>query len=979
MERARRKPAERERPSPTSSRAGRSDRAGPAHPVVRLQARAGNRAASTFLQARLLVGRPDDAYEREADRVAGEVMRMPEPAPPPPLQRLPAGRIQRMCPECEEEMLAQRAPRDTVRRLCPECEREERARREGKAAPAREDEAAPPAAGPPMTARRQPMPPRTPRQEEAPELESAAPALLQREHTRTDDARRPLVHHQEEDADRGPSPGPLLQLAGPAGSGSDPGGAPGPTVSPRLEAGIRSASGNGRPLPSASRGFFEPRFGADFSGVRVHTDGRAASAARQLRARAFTVGRDVFFGEGQYRPESAGGRRLMAHELTHVVQQGGGDAAEATPTRLRASPGTVVQRDEGSGTSEPGALAGGTAGTRPSGASAAPGGPQAATGRALEPGQETIEIPSFEIAGGDECFQIVPKEVCGEEAAGGDEAKSAPEGALSKLVDFALSGGVLGWATRKALSLAGGGARWTWRRIPLSVRAWAINKAIDLALAGTDFVPEFALKGSLMARWLRAGIRGYLKALRDADDAEKVHAFEKYLSIVLSRDLDFTLGYLKGLLCGFFVDGLVGIFQMIVDLVCLVRRIPDFVDALEKFFGVFPEEMSRAAKAMREFEAALAAAVSNGVAEMWGIITDPRRLAGLMETVAASGEATAKRMGGAVAEMLLAMAREPSRSLGFKIGKAAGMILFEIVLALVTAGGGLAATAVKTSTKVAVKLVATIGRHAWSVIRFLKPFFGMFRSFVSSSAKYLTRSFRFAARKLGDAIDAVRDFFAAILRRCRPGSLVCTVDRAKQVLGPRSRLITLANRRRIARILAHGSDIGLDAKTLRKIVSVTGAARKSKTRVLKHLDILAQRKIPGSAQVVGDLTVRGNKSQGARFVLRYIDDTGAWKNVKKFEVDAAPGGRRWDAVIRRTRYQMKDWGSFRKKTFAQQIVNDLKLTGLNRLRWVFSSRLGTKKEIIEMMEETLLDKKYGIPAAQARRIIAKLSRIVIVH
>jgi hypothetical protein len=67
----------------------------------------------------------------------------------------------------------------------------------------------------------------------------------------------------------------------------------------------------------------EPRFGHDFSGVRVHTDAQAAESARAVNALAYTVGRDVVFGAGQFAPQSPAGRRLMAHELTHVVQQQG--------------------------------------------------------------------------------------------------------------------------------------------------------------------------------------------------------------------------------------------------------------------------------------------------------------------------------------------------------------------------------------------------------------------------------------------------------------------------------------------------------------------------------------------------------------------------------------------------------------------------------------------------------------------------------
>lgn len=77
----------------------------------------------------------------------------------------------------------------------------------------------------------------------------------------------------------------------------------------------------GRPLDSETRAYMEPRLGHDFSKVRVHTDERAAESARAVEARAYTVGRDVVFAAGNYAPRTVEGRRLLAHELTHVVQQ----------------------------------------------------------------------------------------------------------------------------------------------------------------------------------------------------------------------------------------------------------------------------------------------------------------------------------------------------------------------------------------------------------------------------------------------------------------------------------------------------------------------------------------------------------------------------------------------------------------------------------------------------------------------------------
>ena len=109
----------------------------------------------------------------------------------------------------------------------------------------------------------------------------------------------------------------------------------------------------GQPLSPSLRTFFEPRFGQDFGAVRVHTSAGAAQSAQAVNAHAYTVGRDIVFAPGQYAPETTAGRRLLAHELTHVIQQQASNnfAAPAQgrhETRLAsihtASP-TVLQRD----------------------------------------------------------------------------------------------------------------------------------------------------------------------------------------------------------------------------------------------------------------------------------------------------------------------------------------------------------------------------------------------------------------------------------------------------------------------------------------------------------------------------------------------------------------------------------------------------------------------------------------------------------
>jgi hypothetical protein len=137
-------------------------------------------------------------------------------------------------------------------------------------------------------------------------------------------------------------PGGVSTAAPPAGGGGSAAGPPAKSGGVQLKArdgggggsgnlqAIQSQLGSGRPLDTGVRSHMESAFGYDFSRVRVHTDSGAAGVANNLKARAFTLGRDIAFGSGEYAPGSLIGDALIAHELAHVVQQG--DAvSSATP------------------------------------------------------------------------------------------------------------------------------------------------------------------------------------------------------------------------------------------------------------------------------------------------------------------------------------------------------------------------------------------------------------------------------------------------------------------------------------------------------------------------------------------------------------------------------------------------------------------------------------------------------------------------
>jgi len=154
---------------------------------------------------------------------------------------------------------------------------------------------------------------------------------------------KPLLQRQEEEEEVQAKP--INSVQGAAEKGV-------PKVDPEMEGKINAVRGSGEILPDHIRSTMEQSFGADFNGVRVHADSNADALSQSLQARAFTTGQDIFFKSGEYNPASSSGQRLLAHELTHTIQQGGG-GTPATPVpgdgkntlvQDRGSPTGMIER-----------------------------------------------------------------------------------------------------------------------------------------------------------------------------------------------------------------------------------------------------------------------------------------------------------------------------------------------------------------------------------------------------------------------------------------------------------------------------------------------------------------------------------------------------------------------------------------------------------------------------------------------------------
>lgn len=131
----------------------------------------------------------------------------------------------------------------------------------------------------------------------------------------------PVVQRDIEDEPEEPAPAPSgpeederIQTKRDAGGSFETGAG--------FESQLANAQGGGQALPTTLRREFEPKFGADFSNVQVHTDSQSAQLNQQVGARAFTHRNHIYLNSGQYNPQTAGGKQLLAHELTHTIQQG---------------------------------------------------------------------------------------------------------------------------------------------------------------------------------------------------------------------------------------------------------------------------------------------------------------------------------------------------------------------------------------------------------------------------------------------------------------------------------------------------------------------------------------------------------------------------------------------------------------------------------------------------------------------------------
>jgi len=256
-----------------------------------------SKQSPSFFQTKLKTGEKGDKYEKEADLAAGKVANKGSSSPEPVVQKQDISPVQMSHMKGNEEKPVQKQDNQEEQKPVQKATSEEENQPVQKADKNPEEK---PLQQATKEEEQKPVQKAEKKEEDKPiqkeEAEEKQEAQTKHEEDKTDE-HPPIMHKKKE------------------GNGTN--------KSSDISERIKNTKGKGRPMSERTARQMEQAFGADFSSVNIHTDGESDSLNRQMHSVAFTNGNDIYFAEGKYNPDSSSGKTLLAHELTHVIQQTG--------------------------------------------------------------------------------------------------------------------------------------------------------------------------------------------------------------------------------------------------------------------------------------------------------------------------------------------------------------------------------------------------------------------------------------------------------------------------------------------------------------------------------------------------------------------------------------------------------------------------------------------------------------------------------
>ena len=543
---------------------------------------------------------------------------------------------------------------------------------------------------------------------------------------------------------------------------------------------------SGQPLDPAARAYFEPRFGYDFSGVRVHADNQAADSARSVSALAYTVGHDLVFGSGQYAPSSRTGQRLLAHELSHVVQQS--HAPEE---------GSLIQRKEWP-------VCKGVQ---------APAGREATvlcfsglSGEVVAETKRLLNIyhqkdPRWKPLDSKEKFdEDTRKAVSAFQRQVGPKLVDRQDGALTRKTIDALDEATAVAPAAQAQTAVPpsqpdttpppasavqpappaadvapappvGAPPATASLASYSIGGLGLldpDLAIDLAIKGVDALPGKEVLGGLWEVFVKPGLLGFLGKLKSTPREVKTRVIDKIANIFSGKDKAFTWAFLKGLLKGFFIDGALGIFIAIWDLVKGLGQLWDFLKDLGKSIGGLPDTLRSLLDGFEGRARQLADGMGPAIDELKATLLGPGQSNALADQIVEKGKAFAKQGGEAMADKLLSFFSSPEATteIGDTVGDLLGMALWEVVFAALTAGAGTAVSAIKEGTGAIAKFLSKIIEGVLKVIEEIKVFFGKVVDVVKEAIAFIKGKLKELGSSFMELLEDAGQFFGKLLGAC---------------------------------------------------------------------------------------------------------------------------------------------------------------------------------------------------------------------
>jgi hypothetical protein len=456
--------------------------------------------------------------------------------------------------------------------------------------------------------------------------------------------------------------------------------------------------GGGERLPDASRAHMESALGTDLSGVRIHTDPDTAHAANDINARAFTVGQDVYFGAGQYDPGTKRGNHLLAHELTHTLQQASGNVTTQADTPV-SSPADPLERE-----------AEAVAGSIGNPMDPTPSPRQPLRSRLTTPPMvqgawydvitDTAEAAWSGVKSVGSKVEEGAEWVGGEVKAGaewvGGEVKAGAEWVGGKIKAGAEWLGKKAKAIAKALKLAAVAlvdpmripaiiAEIAWDLLPEFVKGRVVNTLLDAAIAVARVMSAPMEILGFLASMLRQGMIGFLEEVRSYQTAVKIKIVDRVIKLWAQPSRDYIVGFLMGFALGLW-DGLSGPFVALWDIVRLAWR----AQLAEMEFIATLADSDRRRVLFNDLSTVMASTKERVAAVVEKFLSSkdaPQQLLAMIYELVKEAAAVAREAGAQVADALMSFFQKPDADLGHGLGRVAGNITFEAVLLILTEGG----------------------------------------------------------------------------------------------------------------------------------------------------------------------------------------------------------------------------------------------------------------------------------------------------